>query len=114
MLNKELSKIKLTHFHLFCRRSQELSRQFRALCDQFGLPQKKLVMDTRTRWNSTYVMVQTGLRYIQVYNKTILSVEVTSKVRLLEVSEEEIACLRALLDVLEPINEATKWASGDR
>lgn len=96
------------------RVSSNLARTYNDVCRKVDLPSTKLVLDCKTRWNSTYNMLEVALQQLAAYNRVFKDLDARDKDRCLEINSSEEVSLRRLRDVLKPLNDATKWASASK
>ncbi|OJT11999.1 hypothetical protein TRAPUB_11453 [Trametes pubescens] len=75
------------------------------------LPQRLILCDVRTRWNSTYDMLQVALKYCTAVD-TLCSRREHS-LRVFELSPEEWTIMQELCDMLEVFKDATLYFSRD-
>jgi hypothetical protein len=88
------------------RSSPQRRKEFHAQCDACGVPSKKLVLDVRTRWNSTYAMIERAREL-----RTPLSNFTKLKPDLPELSDGEWELLGVVARLLGIFDEATRALS---
>lgn len=72
---------------------------WKTTCERVGLPERLLPRDVRTRWNSTYEMLDAALKYKKAIDK--MCGEKQNKLRELELTSEEWGYVRQLRGVLK-------------
>ncbi|CAJ1057872.1 PREDICTED: zinc finger BED domain-containing protein 1-like, partial [Xyrichtys novacula] len=97
------------HFH-----KSELARtKLKAKQLQMNTPQKKLIQDVATRWNSTYYMVESLLQQRWPVTATLLDSSITPKgKRYLDLKPDQWSLLEELLKTLKRFEVATVFMSG--
>ncbi|XP_065583549.1 uncharacterized protein LOC136042514 [Artemia franciscana] len=84
---------------------------FKGLCKEIGLS-GHIPHDMKVRWNSTYVMISSSLRRKSALQK-FYDVNVrNTKIRELELTEQDRSLLECATSCLSPFEEATELASG--
>lgn len=53
----------------FIRASPQRQQKFEEVCLQVNAPNKKLIQDVDTRWNSTYMMLETALLFREAFSR---------------------------------------------
>ena len=91
-----------------------MARSYNDVCRRVDLPTVKLALDCKTRWNSTYNMLEVALGQLVAYNRVFKDLDARDKDRCLEINSNEEASLVRLQDVLKPLSDATKWASASK
>ncbi|KMS98802.1 hypothetical protein BVRB_3g068770 [Beta vulgaris subsp. vulgaris] len=79
-----------------------------ALCEEFGLPKKVWSLDTPTRWNSTYKLLNDAIRYRDVMTPTYN--EVVSKEAML-ITNYHWTVAMLVRDVIKSFHNATNTFS---
>ncbi|KAH9645948.1 hypothetical protein HF086_011410 [Spodoptera exigua] len=103
-LQEILTKAKnvVTFFKESCVASDELRKSVRA--------DTKLIQDVPTRWNSTYYMIA---RFLDLRN-AVSEILIRHKTAPPMLTGMELTILTSLLNVLQPLEAATKEISGDK
>lgn len=66
-IKEEIQKIR--NSVKFIRGSPQRQQKFKEVCLQVNAPDKKLIQDVDTRWNSTYLMLETTLLFREAFNR---------------------------------------------
>jgi hypothetical protein len=96
--------IKLRRLVVKIRSSPQRRNEFKGLCIACGLPVKELVLDTRTRWNSTHAMIKRACELKDPLSK----MATTSRSGLPELSDGEWELLEVVGHVLCTFEEASR------
>ena len=89
--------------------STVLTESLKKAQETLGIPEKKLVADVRTRWNSTCIMLRSAVALLQLIGLALFN----SKSKKSPPSEAYCDLARRLIGVLESFEEATTIASGE-
>lgn len=98
---------------MYIKNSVINSDKLRKLQNDSGVPEgkvKKMVLDVKTRWNSTYYMVQRFLELLTVVSQILLSDDNSPEMP----TSSEIADLRQLELLLKPFEYATTEMSAEK
>lgn len=87
---------------------------FKDYCKELNIKPLSLILDVRTRWNSTYDMLERALTMLDAYNKTCNNAEAKDAIRYLAISEREKEYITKVKDILKPFKSATTWISGEK
>ncbi|CAN6215278.1 unnamed protein product [Urochloa humidicola] len=95
----------------YVKSSQARKQRFEEMAEQVGLPnEKRPPLDVVTRWNSTYLMLETALKYRRAY----AALRQNDPQYTHEPSTRDWKVAKKLYTMLEPFYEATKLVSGSK
>jgi len=100
----DLYIVKLRYVVRWIRSSPQRSRSFMVQCKDCQVPEKETILDSRTRWNSTYEMIKRALELREPLSQLMKTVE-----DLPELSHEEWVLLKVAGQVLVIFEKATRW-----
>jgi len=92
------------------RDSPKKRREMKRQCEQKGVDFLVPIIDVKTRWNSTYDMLQRALELKVIIEETVYA----SKDHILigkVLCDEDWKCIKELIDILEPLKEVTLMGS---
>jgi hypothetical protein len=106
------SLTKLRRVVIYIRASPQRRHKFGAYCGLSGLPNKELILDVRTRWNSTYDMLE---RAIELKSAIDAMVQAEDFPRVDDkLSDDDWMFLKQAATLLEPFKILTKQLSGSQ
>ena len=95
----------------YVKSSQARKQRFEEIVEQVGIsPGKRPPLDVVTRWNSTFLMLETALKYRKVYE----ALKQGDPQYLHEPSTKDWKVAKKLCNMLQPFYEATKIVSGSK
>jgi hypothetical protein len=100
----ELCIFKLRCVVRWIRSSPQRSHSFMVLCKDCHVSEKEAILDSRTRWNSTYEMIKRALELREPLSQTMNAMDY-----LPELSHEEWVLLKVASQVLIIFEKATRW-----
>ena len=103
---KKKCKDIITFFHHSSKASDKLSE----IQKQLGVPEKKLIQDIETRWNSTFYMFELIFEQHEAATTT-LCLQTKSEMCLLV---EDLELIKTALEILRPFQSATVEMSADK
>jgi hypothetical protein len=90
------------------RSTPQRRNEFKSLCDASGTPRKELILDVRTRWNSTHAMIERACELrVPLSNLAKISPDLS------ELSNEEWELLHVVAQVLGVFKEVTQPLCAD-
>lgn len=104
---------KIRKIVIFIKNSVINSDKLRKIQEESGIPEgkvKKMVLDVKTRWNSTFYMVQRFLELLTVVSQILIYDNSSPEMP----TSSEIADLRQLESLLTPYEYATTEISGEK
>ena len=93
------------------RSSPQRSRRFAQQCEIAGLPVKNLILDIKTRWNSTFHMMERA-NELQPALESIIAIE--KDLRIYALTEIEWENIQDLISLLKIFERATKMVSSSK
>jgi len=96
---------------LYLRLSHIKRKEYNACCAVSGDVIKELKLDVRTRWNSTFAMVERVLEMKTAYNRTCSAYDEMSRLKL---NDEDVTFLEQLSSLLRGFKEMTDYMSASR
>jgi hypothetical protein len=99
--------VRLRRLLTWIRSSPQRSGVFKNLCDSCHVPRKEVMLDSCTRWNSTYAMIQRACELREPLSQVGKTVD-----EHLELSDEEWVLLKVANQILSGFDKATRWLSG--
>ena len=103
---KKKCKDIVTFFHHSSKASEKLTD----IQKQLEVPEKKLIQDVDTRWNSTYYMFE---RMIELHESVTTTLCLSGKTEMC-ISVEELEIIKKAVEVLKPFESATVEMSGSK
>ena len=103
---KKKCKDIVTFFHHSCKASDKL----REVQKQLEIPEKRLIQDVDTRWNSTFYMLE---RILEQHDAVTTTLCLQSKSEMC-LTDEDLKLTKEVLDVLKPFEIATVEMSADK
>ncbi|XP_005113603.1 zinc finger BED domain-containing protein 1-like [Aplysia californica] len=94
----------------FFHHSVKAAEKLRSFQSTLGLPQKKLIQDVETRWNSTLKMLSRYADEHTAVTGALCSMGRTS----MSVTDSEVDTIRSAIEVLSPFELATEEASTEK
>lgn len=93
------------------RKSEQLTNKLKSSCEATNTRFFKPTLDVRTRWNSTFDMIQTSLELRLALDVLTANVE---NLRKFKISEEEWRLLEKVCGILKYFKSVSKLLSGDK
>jgi hypothetical protein len=91
------------------RRSYKYRGEFKNLCVKCDVPRREIILDTRTRWNSTYAMIKRAYEL-----RAPLSELLKGNPDLPQLSDDDWKVLHVVAQVLSVFDDATRKLSATR
>lgn len=95
-------------FHQSTKLSEYLSEAQKLL----NIEQHKLIQDVKTRWNSTYLMIERLYEQLDAINHALTQPDIRRKYEDLSISEFDKDNIMEIIQVFEPFYNATLELSG--
>jgi len=100
--SKSLSKLR--KIVTLIRSSPQRREIFNAHCIAAAKPPKSLILDVKTRWNSTMMMIERALEYKEIIDMATTSIK---ELRRAFLEDDEWKILKELVEILVPFQQAT-------